>query len=289
MTATLSLVGAGTPVFFKAKAEPLPSVRTFTFTDAAVSDLSMMVLGLFVLHALSLALLTTQHSDAAKSPQLAAHFLVTLASFFTFAAFGTHLWMGGGGSETDTCITDHISGRCDGAERITLMMMAFQTYEVVLALCVSKLRGPSGEHLMHHAATLSLATIGGGYQYLHFYAPFFFGVTEISSVPLAFVDLFKFFPSLKSALPATNEHVRTLFAVCFIVMRLVYWPYVCSEFWMDSMAELQADNARQSTWVVVVFLVANVLLTGLQFFWGSLIFKGIAKKLKGEASDVKGE
>ena len=52
---------------------------------------------------------------------------------------------------------------------------------------------------------------------------------------------------------------------------------------------LQAEQAKQPTWVVMVFLVANVLLTSLQFFWGSLIFKGIAKKLKGEASDVKGE
>lgn len=36
--------------------------------------------------------------------------------------------------------------------------------------------------------------------------------------------------------------------------------------------------------VIWTFLVANVLLTGLQFFWGSLIVSALAKKLKGDPS-----
>ena len=50
-------------------------------------------------------------------------------------------------------------------------------------------------------------------------------------VPLAFMDLFKFYPSLKNAMPVTNENVRTAFVVIFIPIRIVYWPYICSEFW----------------------------------------------------------
>ena len=50
-------------------------------------------------------------------------------------------------------------------------------------------------------------------------------------VPLAFMDLFKFYPSLKNAMPLTNENVRTAFVVIFIPIRIVYWPYICSEFW----------------------------------------------------------
>ena len=50
-------------------------------------------------------------------------------------------------------------------------------------------------------------------------------------MPLAFVDLFKFYPSLKNAMPLTNENVRTAFVVIFIPIRIVYWPYICSEFW----------------------------------------------------------
>ena len=39
-------------------------------------------------------------------------------------------------------------------------MMAFQSYEVLLALYVPKLRGPTGDMLVHHIVTLALATMG---------------------------------------------------------------------------------------------------------------------------------
>ena len=54
--------------------------------------------------------------------------------------------------------------------------------QVLLALWVPKLRGPSGDMLVHHLATLTLATLGAGYGYLEHLAPFFFGLTELSSV-----------------------------------------------------------------------------------------------------------
>ena len=60
--------------------------------------------------------------------------------------------------------------------------VALERGQVLLALWVPKLRGPSGDMLVHHLATLSLATLGAGYGYLEYYAPFFFGFTEISSV-----------------------------------------------------------------------------------------------------------
>lgn len=53
---------------------------------------------------------------------------------------------------------------------------------MLLALWVPKLRGPSGDMLVHHLATLTLATLGAGYGYLEHLAPFFFGLTELSSV-----------------------------------------------------------------------------------------------------------
>merc|ERR1712194_267729 len=97
---------------------------------------------------------------------------------------------------------------------------------VLLALWVPKLRGPSGDMLVHHLATLTLATLGAGYGYLEHLAPFFFGLTELSS-----------------------------------------------------------EVPRQPTALVMTFLVANILLTGLQFFWGFLIAKGVLKKIRGQKDD----
>ena len=53
----------------------------------------------------------------------------------------------------------------------------------------------------------------------------------------------------------------------------------------DSLNELNAEQARQPAGVILIFLVANILLTGLQFFWGSLIVKGIVKKIKGQKGE----
>ena len=51
-----------------------------------------------------------------------------------------------------------------------------------MALLLPELRGPRGDLLAHHPAALALAILGAGYQYLHYYAPFAFGLTEVSSV-----------------------------------------------------------------------------------------------------------
>ena len=48
---------------------------------------------------------------------------------------------------------------------------------------------------------------------------------------LAFVDLFKFFPTLRTVFPITNELVRTAFALSFLAIRGAYWPYISYCFW----------------------------------------------------------
>lgn len=167
------------------KAEAAPAVRSFGFTDEQVFEYGALLLALVALHVASLVIrqpsVVFKAVKAADAAHLAAHFVASLVAFACFAVYGTRLWVVGA-TDLDTCGDDHITGYCAGSSRITIMMMAFQSYEVLLALYVPKLRGPTGDMLVHHVATLALATLGGGYQYLHFYAPFFFGLTEISSV-----------------------------------------------------------------------------------------------------------
>ena len=180
-----ALLSAATTSAWGKKAEAAPAVRSFGFTDDQIFEYGAFLLALSALHAASLVIrqpsLVFKAVKAADAAHLGAHFVASLVAFACFAVYGTQLWVLGA-SELDACGDDHISGYCAGSGRITIMMMAFQSYEVLLALYVPKLRGPTGDMLVHHIATLALATLGGGYQYLHFYAPFFFGLTEISSV-----------------------------------------------------------------------------------------------------------
>jgi len=261
------------------------TVSSFGFSDAALTEVGTLLVGLCALHAIALVVVPSVRKDFSKTPHLAAHFVATLVGFVAFATYGTSLWVTTPYLNDEPCVADHIAGTCSEGARLAHAMMAFQAYEVLLALWVPKLRGQNGDMLVHHVATLTLATLGAGYGYLEHLAPFFFGLTELSSVPLAFMDLFKFYPALKKAMPLTNENVRTAFVVFFIPVRIVYWPYVCSEFWQDSFAELQSESPRQPTALVVTFLVANILLTGLQFFWGFLIAKGVVKMIRGQKDD----
>jgi len=113
------------------------------------------------------------------------------------------------------------------------------------------------------------------------YRPRLFG-----QVPLAVMDLMKQYKGLSSHYPVLNELNRNVFAVIFLCVRVVYWPYICYMFWADSITLMQKPSAeRVPLFVIWSFCLSNILLTGLQFFWGSLILRGIAKVLQGKPAD----
>lgn len=76
-----------------------------------------------------------------------------------------------------------------------------------------------------------------------------------------------------------NEISRVVFAVSFIIIRLIMWPYVSYDFWIGSFDLLKTGKAH-SNFVVAFFLFANLFLTGLQFLWGSKIFGFLFKSGK---------
>ena len=57
-----------------------------------------------------------------------------------------------------------------------------------------------------------------------------------------------------------------MFAVSFIVFRVLLWPYVSYYFWIDLLALLRDEQAHSLS-VYYLFLGANVFLTSLQVLW----------------------
>ena len=51
------------------------------------------------------------------------------------------------------------------------------------------------------------------------------------------MDLFKLFKTLQAEMPVAYKTSRNLFAAIFVPMRNLYWPYVCSEFWLGDAPE----------------------------------------------------
>lgn len=110
--------------------------------------------------------------------------------------------------------------------------------------------------------------------------PFFLGVAAISSVPLALIEVATIFE-----LPTATELLRAVFAISFLIVRTFTWPVVSFGFWSDVFVVGQAGGVH-SYFAMGFFLVANIGLTGLQWFWTTLIIDGIRKTLSnGKKSD----
>jgi len=214
-----------------------------------------------------------------QKPMMAAHFLPQLVCFVLAAYWGGGDWV--------TTMPPMPAPRDMGlylpqGERISCLMIGFQLYELVACIPCPRLRGPINELLGHHLIVLLLSFLCYYGQAFHWYAPAFMGMAEISSIPLSFVDLFKQFPALREPLSVTNEAVRTVFAILFLIFRGFYWPFCSIWFWGDTLAMLASPTPAVGTPVIAVFLVCNVLMTFLQWYWASLIVKALVQMAKGD-------
>ena len=156
-------------------------------------------------------------------------------------------------------------------------MLAYQLYNIICACTIADLRTPA--FIGHHAMTalLSYFTLA---PFVHYYALFFIGIAEATNFPLTFVDATKAFKSLRGAFPCANQFFRIAFALSFFAVRMIWWPIVSLDFWRLSLAALREGTAH-STFVVGTFLVGNVFLTGLQFFWGFRLVKFVQRSFLG--------
>lgn len=134
------------------------------------------------------------------------------------------------------------------------------------------------------------------------YAPFFFGVIEISSIPLVFVDMFHPHKQPEwhqyhlgsSFLQTLNEICRNSFAVLYILARLFYFPKVVfGQLLPDAYLKWSQPENTEHRLPIAIIAIFSLCFTALQMYWGSLILKQIAKALKGddkeEASQATGE
>ena len=126
-------------------------------------------------------------------------------------------------------------------------------------------------------------------------APIFFGQVELSSIPLQVVDLFhprksapwnEYMKSSKT-LTTINETSRQLFALLFLAVRGIYFPYVvCTrvvpDFW-DALTwtSLHQEEARKYIMPIVIILSFSVFFTLLQMYWAVLVVNQVQKALFG--------
>ena len=137
--------------------------------------------------------------------------------------------------------------------------------------------------MAHHVSVILCAAMTGcctaGFR---FYAPYFYGILELSSIPLWIMNLFKQRPAWKARYPQTYAISRGVFAVSFLILRVVLF---LTRYW---------DLVRLKAWHIVyhpfwpwqifysIVLAGGVALLFLQLYWSMLIVKGLLAALLGK-------
>lgn len=83
--------------------------------------------------------------------------------------------------------------------------LSFQVYDLAATLAIRPLRKP--EMVVHHSLACMLAYLLLRDDYSNYYSIFFFGMTEVSSIPLCIVDVFKHFREVGSVVTAIHFSV----------------------------------------------------------------------------------
>ena len=232
-------------------------------------------------------------------PHATAHQLVCLPLMLYLLYHGCYAWF----TEQDELYALGMEGRIFGvSERGVKMsevvygMMLF--WDIPLSLVVPSLQ--DNIMLMHHigmcfVSAVSLGLFSSGRPIGSYYAAFFCGVIEFSSVLLAIVDLFHpknkawflWINESKSSgarfASMVNEVARVGFAVSFLVVRCGFFPYVVfstclRDFWAASMLEAESRRgvSRITLWLICAL---NFGFTIMQLNWGILVAKHVMKAL----------
>jgi len=202
---------------------------------------------------------------------------VLYASFCAYT--GTKAWFDGSAASIGGSLQERFYGFSEPNAKITRLTVAYELYNTLAVILLAEYRTPA--FVGHHATCLILGLMSL-HPFCHYYGLFFFGLTAISSVPLATAELLQI-----CGLEQAQELCRVLFCVLFLVFRTCYWPLESYKYWVDALACLNGDAPVHSYPAHIFLLVSNIGLTTLQFYWTTLIFAGIAEKLNPPKKETK--
>lgn len=184
-------------------------------------------------------------------------------------------------------LDDTVAG-CLDLHFFASVQIGYQLWSIPVGLWLVHEQWPM---LAHHVAVVAVAAMSAfltnGYRY---WTPFFYGLMELSSVPLAVMNTFKDNPQWIQQRPQLYTAVRLLFCASFLWIRIYcYVPrkiqYLRDHYSLWSTATLvhmEYPNLYRtfmgSVWIGTVFLLF------LQLYWATLILQGLFKLVTGKQS-----
>eukprot|EP00521_Asterionellopsis_glacialis_P006451 CAMPEP_0195284456 /NCGR_PEP_ID=MMETSP0707-20130614/2648_1 /TAXON_ID=33640 /ORGANISM="Asterionellopsis glacialis, Strain CCMP134" /LENGTH=298 /DNA_ID=CAMNT_0040343803 /DNA_START=82 /DNA_END=975 /DNA_ORIENTATION=- len=164
-----------------------------------------------------------------------------------------------------------IFGFLPQADELLVGIFVYQTWDFVISITIPE--HSSLIFLAHHAFSGFMAWYSLEYQVVHYYAIYFGGVSEFSSIFLVVVDLDVYFPPSdpQSAYATFIFGCQVLFLLTFIIYRVVGWWYVASQLWKDAAYVTRhklIDQYRPGKgYFIFIFTTLSVLMGLLQLYW----------------------
>eukprot|EP00746_Dinoflagellata_sp_MGD_P139960 gnl/MRDRNA2_/MRDRNA2_73298_c0_seq1.p1 gnl/MRDRNA2_/MRDRNA2_73298_c0~~gnl/MRDRNA2_/MRDRNA2_73298_c0_seq1.p1 ORF type:complete len:352 (+),score=32.66 gnl/MRDRNA2_/MRDRNA2_73298_c0_seq1:150-1058(+) len=181
---------------------------------------------------------------------------------------------------------DRVFGSFPLASFCTRGMAAAMLWDGLVHALVPSLRSPM--MIFHHAYSLGLATVMAYSGLLLPYGAFFFGVFEISTVPLGIVDLFhprRFQYLLDDSergqrLKTLNKACQVSFGVSFLVLRIFLGQGIMCNFLRDCrrvVAERPSGHIGMPVKLWNFAVSGGFLLASMQSLWAAKVWKNLRK------------
>jgi len=181
---------------------------------------------------------------------------------------------------SNTSITERIIG-LDHMNILVYIQWAFMFYSIPMGILV----GEPKEMIVHHIALLYISFASGfvtnGCRYN---TPFFFGIVECSSIPLAIMTKFNRNKELIMEWPKLHSVNNVVFTATFLTFRIFLWSVLWGDWAYIHLLLVWTSTTYQAMFIHSFSIAIGVLLTGLQSFWAYKIVRFYVKKYRKQAS-----
>jgi len=156
------------------------------------------------------------------------------------------------------------------ADILNAGIFVYQMFDFFASLFVAEHR--TFIFMTHHLLAAFTAWMSLEYQMVHYYAIFFGGCSEISTIFLVLCNFDVYFPAERgSTWGAIITVCQASFTVLFLYYRVIGWIMVSWQLWTDVFYVAKKGRIEEyrpgKAWFLYGFLIMDTVLGALQIYW----------------------
>jgi len=208
-----------------------------------------------------------------KETTIVSHILSSLLCVTYLSVNGIILYIGNGELIANK---DYIFKENENIiNHLIVPMMVYQCYNIIIMMINKDLY--SINYIIHHIFVIISGLIALD-RYLQYFIIIYFGIIEISNIFLSIIDYGKYEKSIIEN-KKFNMIINILFAISFFITRILIFQYYNYNVIKIIIEENKILFSKYFIYTTTI-LLADIILSYLQFYWGYLICIEIIKETK---------